>query len=116
MLAYPVQAFWRLPVFAHAGIGILEGLTRGLKAFVITPKRREQDSFIHILSSQRLVLGVSALTFLPAASVLMMRPEHATGLVIAATATPLLTIAALFLVPSTQWLRAKLRTRSAPAG
>lgn len=111
LLAYPVQVLWRLPVFAHAGIGIAEGLTRGLKTFVITPKSRESQSIVDTLASQRLVVLVSMFTFVPLAAILAFGDTPSRSLIVATAALPVLTIAALFLVPSTEWVRQRIRRR-----
>lgn len=110
-LAYPVEAFWRLPLFSHAGVGIAEGLTRGLKEFVITPKKREDVKFLRILQSQKLVLGVSLGTVLPLLVAMLARPSEINLLVVAALTLPVLTICALFLVPLTEWIRQRVPRR-----
>ncbi len=114
VLAYPVDAFWRLPLFAHAGVGIVEGLTRGLKEFVITPKADTQVTLLGSIRSQGLVLGASLFSLLPLLVLLLSRFDRVEGLVLAVSLPPLLTIAALFVVPSTEWI--KRRFRRAPNG
>jgi uncharacterized membrane protein len=110
-LAYPVEAFWRLPLFSHAGVGIAEGLTRGLKEFVITPKNREDVKVLRILQSQKLVLGVSLGTVLPLLVAMLAQPSEINFLIVAALTLPVLTICALFLVPLTEWIRRRLPLR-----
>jgi len=105
LLAYPIQTLWRLPLVPHAGAGIAEGLSKGLKEFVITPKRPERFTIRNLLSAQRLVLAVSIGSLFPLAGLVLIRPEHTAPLLAAALAFPVLTIGALFLVPLTQWLR-----------
>jgi cellulose synthase/poly-beta-1,6-N-acetylglucosamine synthase-like glycosyltransferase len=104
-LAYPVQALWRLPLFVHAGIGVAEGLHRGLKDFVITPKQSSGSSVLHIVRSQSLVLVVSFATALPLVIALGAVGFEPHPMLMAALSLPLLTIAALFLVPITQFVR-----------
>jgi cellulose synthase/poly-beta-1,6-N-acetylglucosamine synthase-like glycosyltransferase len=105
VLAYPIQAFWRLPLFSHAAVGIIEGLSRGLKTFVITPKSSEDPTVFQILTSQRLVLVVSLASLVPLILTLMVRPDSIELLLLAAISLPILTICALFLVPLTEWMR-----------
>lgn len=104
VLAYPIQALWRLPLFSHAAVGIMEGLSGGLKTFVITPKSSEDLTILRILTSQRLVIGVSLASVVPLILTLMMRPHHIDPLLLAAIFLPILTIGALFLVPLTKWI------------
>ena len=110
LVAYPIDAFWRLPIFAHAGLGIAEGLSRGLKEFVITPKTKQRATVRGVLRSQRLVIAASLFSIVPLIAVLAMRPGELGSLLVAASLPPLLTIAALFLVPSTEWLRRRIGT------
>lgn len=104
-LAYPIQAFWRLPLFVHAGVGVAEGLHRGLKTFVITPKESRATSLVRIVRSQSLVLVISFVTALPLLIALAAFGHQPDSVLMAAIALPLLTIAALFLVPTTQFVR-----------
>ena len=105
LLAYPIQTLWRLPLFAHAGVGIAEGLSRGLKEFVITPKRPERVTLASTLKSQRLVLSVSLLSLLPLLGLAMLWPDRMSLWVLVALIQPLATVAALVLVPTTEWMR-----------
>lgn len=102
-LAYPVQALWRLPLLVHACVGFAEGLGSGLKEFVITPKGKTTASPLAILRSQWLVVAVSLLPTVPLISVLAARPERADALALFVLGLPMLTVAALWMVPSTQW-------------
>ncbi|MEM1022192.1 MAG: glycosyltransferase family 2 protein [Myxococcota bacterium] len=111
MVAYPIQALWRLPLFAHAALGIAEGLSRGLKEFVITPKTRANDTLIGSIRSQSLVIGVSTLAVLPLLVYALLQPQRVDPLLAAGAALPTLTVLALFTVPATQWLRHQLRSR-----
>lgn len=114
LVAYPIQALWRLPLFAHAAVGIAEGLSQGLKEFVITPKTRSNDSVFDALRSQGLVLGVSLLALTPLLALVAYRPQELEPLIAAGAVLPALTILALFTVPATQWLRSRLRRRRPP--
>lgn len=114
VVAYPVQALWRLPLFAHAALGIIDGLHKGLKEFVITPKTRSSDGVVGSIRSQSFVVAVSVYGMLPLALLGLARPAQAQLLVMAGAVLPLLTIFALLLVPITQWARAHIR-RSNPA-
>lgn len=104
-LAYPVSALWRLPLFVHAGIGVAEGLHRGLKDFVITPKVSSGGSITRIVRSQSLVLLVSFITALPLVIALGALGVEPDPMLMAALSLPLLTVTALFLVPITQFVR-----------
>ena len=104
-VAYPVQALWRLPLFAHAGIGVAEGLHRGLKDFVITPKDARSTTIFGIVRSQSLVLVVSFVTALPLLIALTTLGGDPDPRLMAAIALPVLTLAALFLVPITEYVR-----------
>lgn len=112
VIAYPIQTLWRLPLFAHAGVGIAEGLSRGLNEFVITPKRPELFTLRNLVNSQRLVLGVSLTSLIPLLAVAYVRSGHTGPILLAALALPLLTIAALFLVPLTEWMRQRKTPRT----
>jgi len=114
LIAYPIQALWRLPLFAHAAVGIAEGLSQGLKEFVITPKTRSNDSVLSSIRSQGLVLGVSLLALTPLLALVAYRPDDIEPLIAAGAVLPTLTILALFTVPVTQWLRSRLRSRHRP--
>lgn len=108
LLSYPVQALWRLPLLVHACLGFVEGLTAGLKTFVITPKLPEEPSVMDILRSQRLVIGVSLLPSVPLLVVLVTHPDRLSAVALAVLSLPAMTVGALLMVPSTQWLRARL--------
>lgn len=105
VLAYPVQALWRLPLFSHAGIGIAEGLHRGLKEFVITPKRVEGGTFLGTLRAQSIVLVVSLVTIVPVLIALVAWGGEPELLLLTGLTLPILTVFALFLVPLTQYVR-----------
>jgi len=104
-VAYPVQALWRLPLFAHAGIGVAEGLHRGLKDFVITPKGAHGTSIGGIVRAQSLVLVVSFVTAFPLLIALTAFGGELDPTLMATVALPVLTLAALFLVPITEYVR-----------
>jgi cellulose synthase/poly-beta-1,6-N-acetylglucosamine synthase-like glycosyltransferase len=105
LLAYPVQAFWRLPLFSHAAVGIAEGFSRGLREFVITPKNAQRASLLGTVKSQSPVLLVSVSTLLALQLTLLAWGGEPDPLWLAALALSVLTVCALFLVPLTQWIR-----------
>lgn len=111
-VAYPIQVLWRLPLFPHVGVGIAEGLSHGLKEFVITPKHPERFTLRRVLASQRLVLAVSAASLLPLLAVLLIRPQHIAPLLVAALTLPVLTVGALFLVPLSRWMTQRKPSRA----
>ncbi len=114
VLAYPVQALWRLPLFSHAAVGIMEGLQGSLKDFVITPKIAEDLTVLRTLMSQRLVIGVSLASVVPLIVTLVLQPHHLDLLLLAAISLPILTICALFLVPMTNWISRRVLPRRRP--
>ncbi|MBT8467992.1 MAG: glycosyltransferase [Deltaproteobacteria bacterium] len=111
VIAYPVQALWRLPLFSHAAVGIIEGLSGSLKDFVITPKSSEDLTVLRTLMSQRLVIGVSLASVVPLIVTLLVQPRRTDLLLLAAISLPILTICALFLVPMSKWISRRFLTR-----
>jgi len=110
VLAYSVQALWRLPLFAHATVGIMEGLSGSLKDFVITPKSSEDLTVLRTLMSQRPVIGVSFASVVT----LAVQPRHIDLLLLASIWLSILTICALFLVPLTKWISRWVLPRNRP--